>query len=109
MAKLFFAYGLGNAQYFPFDVGASAVLLRGRPTPEAVFEQIHRHRPTHFFGVPTAYAQLLAAMDRGVASDFSSVRLCASAGEALPASLFERWRPSITIFLPSRGELRSPT
>lgn len=92
VAKLFFAYGLGNAQYFPFDVGASAVLLRGRPTPEAVFEQVHRHCPTHFFGVPTAYAQLLAAMDRGVASDFSSVRLCASAGEALPASLFERWR-----------------
>jgi 4-hydroxybenzoate-CoA ligase len=92
VAKLFFAYGLGNAQYFPFDVGASAVLLPGRPTPEAVFEQVRRHRPTLFFGVPTAYAHMLAAMERGVASDFSSVRLCASAGEALPASVFERWR-----------------
>ena len=92
VAKLFFAYGLGNAQYFPFDVGASAVLFPGRPTPEAVFEQVRRHRPTLFFGVPTAYVQLLAAMERGVASDFSSVRLCASAGESLPAAVFSRWR-----------------
>lgn len=92
IAKLFFAYGLGNAQYFPYDVGAAAILLAGRPTPEAVFDQVRRHRPTLFFGVPTAYAQLLAAMDRGAAADFSSVRLCASAGEALPASVFERWR-----------------
>ncbi len=92
VAKLFFAYGLGNAQYFPFDVGASSVLYPGRPTPEAVFEQVRRHRPTLFFGVPTAYAQMLAAMDRGLPFDFSSVRGCASAGEALPATLFERWR-----------------
>ncbi len=92
VAKLFFAYGLGNAQYFPYDVGACAVLFPGRPTPEAVFEQVRRHRPTLFFGVPTAYAQLLAAMDRGASADFSGVRLCASAGEALPASVFEKWR-----------------
>jgi benzoate-CoA ligase len=92
IAKLFFAYGLGNAQYFPYDVGASCVLYPGRPTPEAVFEQVRRHRPTLFFGVPTAFAQMLAAMDRGVSADFSSVRACASAGEALPAPLFERWR-----------------
>lgn len=92
IAKLFFAYGLGNAQYFPYDVGASAVLFPGRPTPEAVFEQVRRHRPTLFFGVPTAYAQLLAAMERGSTADLSSVRLCASAGEALPASVFQRWR-----------------
>jgi 4-hydroxybenzoate-CoA ligase len=92
IAKLFFAYGLGNGQYFPYDVGASAVLYPGRPTPEAVFDQVRRHRPTLFFGVPTAYAQLLAAMERGSPADFSSVRLCASAGEALPASVFARWR-----------------
>jgi benzoate-CoA ligase len=92
IAKLFFAYGLGNAQYFPFDAGARAILFPGRPTPEAVFEQVRRHRPTLFFGVPTAYAQMLAAMERGSAADFGSVRLCASAGEALPASVFERWR-----------------
>jgi benzoate-CoA ligase family protein len=68
------------------------VLFPGRPTPEAVFEQVRHHRPTLFFGVPTAYALMLAAMERGVPSDFSSVRLCASAGESLPASVFERWR-----------------
>ena len=92
VAKLFFAYGLGNAQYFPFDVAAACVLFPGRPIPEAVFEQVRRHRPTLFFGVPTAYAQMLAAMERGIPADFSSVRACASAGESLPASLFERWR-----------------
>jgi len=92
VAKLFFAYGLGNAQYFPFHVGASAVLFAGRPTPDAVFEQVRRHRPTLFFGVPTAFANMLAAIEEGVAADFSSVRLCASAGEALPAAIFERWK-----------------
>jgi benzoate-CoA ligase len=93
VAKLFFAYGLGNAQYFPFHVGASAVLFAGRPTPEAVFEQVRRHRPSLFFGVPTAYASMLAAMEGGVAgADFSSVRACASAGESLPAAIFERFK-----------------
>ncbi len=92
IAKLFFAYGLGNAQYFPLHVGASAVLYEGRPTPEAVFAEVKRHRPTLFFGVPTAYANMLAAIDQGMEADFSSVRACASAGEALPAAIFERWR-----------------
>jgi benzoate-CoA ligase family protein len=93
VAKLFFAYGLGNAQYFPFHVGASAVLFAGRPTPEAVFAQVKRHKPTLFFGVPTAYASALAAIDGGGAeADFSSVRACASAGESLPGAIFERWR-----------------
>jgi 4-hydroxybenzoate-CoA ligase len=92
VAKLFFAYGLGNAQYFPFHVGASAVLFGGRPTPDAVFEEVRRHRPTLFFGVPTAYANMLAAMESGSTADFSSVRLCASAGEALPGAILERWR-----------------
>src|SRR5262249_14809523 len=66
IAKLFFAYGLGNAGYFPLDAGGVAILYRGRPTPEAVFDQVRRHRPTIFSGVPTAYAQMLAAMERGV-------------------------------------------
>jgi benzoate-CoA ligase family protein len=93
IAKLFFAYGLGNAQYFPFHVGASAVLFAGRPTPEAVFAQVKRHRPTLFFGVPTAYASMLAAFEADPSvADFSSVRACVSAGESLPAALFERWR-----------------
>ncbi|HEX9160093.1 MAG TPA: benzoate-CoA ligase family protein [Thermoanaerobaculia bacterium] len=92
VAKLFFAYGLGNAQYFPFHVGASAVLFPARPTPEAVFEQVRRHRPTLFFAVPTAFANMLGAMDSGAKADFSSVRLCVSAGEALPGAILERWR-----------------
>jgi len=92
VAKLFFAYGLGNAQYFPFHAGASCVLFPGRPAPEAVFAQVARHRPALFVAVPTAYAQMLAAMEKGAEADFSSVRLCVSAGEALPAPLFERWR-----------------
>ncbi len=95
VAKLFFAYGLGNAQYFPFHVGASAVLFSGRPTPEAVFAQVKRHRPTLFFGVPTAYANMLAAMEaegaRFSGADFASVRACASAGESLPGPVFSRW------------------
>ena len=92
IAKLFFAYGLGNAQYFPFHVGASAVLFAGRPTPAAVFDLVRAHRPTLFFGVPTAYANMLAAIDDGAAADFGSVRACVSAGEALPAAILERWR-----------------
>ena len=92
IARLFFAYGLGNAQYFPYDVGAACVLFAGRPAPDAVFDQVRRHRPTLFFGVPTAYARMLAAMEEGAAADFSSVRACASAGEALPTSVWERWR-----------------
>jgi len=92
IAKLFFAYGLGNAQYYPMDVGAAAILYPERPTPQAVFEQVARHKPTLFFAVPTAYAQMLAAIDDGARADFSSVRMCVSAGESLPAPLFGRWR-----------------
>ena len=91
-AKLFFSYGMGNAMAFPMSVGATTVLLPQRPTPEAVFEVMRRHRPTIFFGVPTLYASLLAHKDmtRGAGSD--RLRLCISAGEALPAPLGERWR-----------------
>jgi len=92
VAKLFFAYGLGNSQYLPYDAGAAGILFAGRPTPEAVFTQVRRHRPTLFFGVPTSYANMLAAIEKGAAADFSSLRACFSAGEALPPSLFERWR-----------------
>jgi 4-hydroxybenzoate-CoA ligase len=91
-AKLFFSYGMGNAMAFPLSVGATTVLLPQRPTPEAVFDVMRRYRPTIFFGVPTLYASLLAHKDmtRGAGSD--RLRLCISAGEALPAALGERWR-----------------
>ncbi|MGH7708887.1 MAG: benzoate-CoA ligase family protein [Vulcanimicrobiaceae bacterium] len=91
VAKLFFAYGLGNALYFPLDVGGAAILYGGRPTTESIFAQVAQYRPTLFFGVPTAYAQMLAAIDAGAAYDFSSVRVCVSAGEALPPTIFTRW------------------
>jgi benzoate-CoA ligase len=90
VAKLFFAYGLGNSLFFPFSVGAAAVLEPRRPTPELVAEVVRRHRPTLFFGVPTFFSALLAS---GTPDDtFASVRRGASAGEPLPATLFTRVR-----------------
>jgi benzoate-CoA ligase family protein len=91
-AKLFFAYGLGNSLYFPFRVGASAILYPGRPLPETMFEIITRERPTIFFGVPTLYAAMLARRDVEQRYDLSSLRVCVSAGEALPPELFGRWK-----------------
>jgi benzoate-CoA ligase len=91
-AKLFFAYGLGNAGYFPMAVGAQSILYPHRPTPETVFEVLARHRPTLFFGVPTLYAAMLAVKDAESRYDLSSLRLCVSAGEALPAELYRRWQ-----------------
>jgi benzoate-CoA ligase len=91
-AKLFFAYGLGNAGYFPMAVGAQSVLYPHRPTPEAVFEILTRHRPTLFFGIPTLYASMLAVKEAERRFDLSSLRLCVSAGEALPEEIYNRWR-----------------
>src|SRR5947209_8193066 len=90
-AKLYFAYGLGNNLYFPFGVGASTVHYAGRPLAEDMFQVVQQYRPTIFFGVPTLYANLLALPDAEKRFDFSSVRLCVSAGEALPADLFHRF------------------
>ncbi len=90
-AKLFFAYGLGNAMTFPLWAGATAVLSGQRPTPEMTFDIIEEHRPTLFFGVPTLYAAQLRALDEAP-RDLSSLRACVSAGEALPADIFRRWQ-----------------
>ena len=91
-AKLFFAYGLGNAMSFPMSVGATAILWPERPTPEAMFALMRNHRPTIFYAVPSLYTALLSheEMSRGAGSD--RLRLCVSAGEALPAHIGERWR-----------------
>ncbi len=86
-AKLFFAYGLGNGLYFPFGVGASTVLLPQRPTPAAVYETVRRERPSLYFGVPTLYGQMLE--EEGT---MDGVRLCVSAGEALPPDYIHRWK-----------------
>jgi benzoate-CoA ligase family protein len=90
-AKLFFAYGLGNGMTFPLWAGATSVLLETRPTPQSTFETIARFRPTLYFGVPTLYAAQLQALEAAPAS-LSSVRYCVSAGEALPADIFRRWK-----------------
>ena len=90
-AKLFFAYGLGNSLSFPLGVGAQAVVIAGRPGPEAMFEAIARFHPTIFFGVPTLFGAMLQVENAAARFDLSSLRFCVSAGEALPAELFRRW------------------
>jgi benzoate-CoA ligase family protein len=90
-AKLFFAYGLGNGMTFSLWVGASTVLDDSRPTPQSTFKTIERFKPTLYFGVPTLYAAQLQALETE-RPDLSSIRLCVSAGEALPADIFNRWR-----------------
>ncbi|MGE5722358.1 MAG: benzoate-CoA ligase family protein [Sphingomonadales bacterium] len=91
-SKLFFAYGLGNAMTFPLAVGATAVLWPHRPSPQGVFDIMRVHRPTIFYGVPSLYTALLAhhGICKGAGSD--RLRICVSAGEALPAPIGERWR-----------------
>jgi benzoate-CoA ligase family protein len=93
VARLFFAYGLGNAGYFPLSCGATTILSPGRPTPATIYAEIERYRPTIFYSVPTNYAALLAhKCAAGREFDLSSVRHAVSAGEALPAPLFERFK-----------------
>ena len=102
-ARLFFSYGLGNGMYFPLSVGGAAVLNSQAPTPEGIFKHLVKFRPTIFFGVPTLYGQMLDYKERqdresGVKADadsnheFSSVRICVSAGEALPTDIYYRWK-----------------
>jgi 4-hydroxybenzoate-CoA ligase len=96
-SKLFFAYGLGNAMSFPLSVGATAALWPHRPSPEGVFETMRRHRPTIFYGVPSLYTALLSHHEicKGAGSD--RLRICVSAGEALPAHIGERWRDTVGV------------
>ena len=91
-AKLFFAYGLGNALYMPFAVGATTILLSDPPTAPRVYDIIARYRPTLFFSVPTNYGMLLAHPPAEGDFDLSSVRHAVSAGEALPESLYRRFK-----------------
>ncbi|MCX5812566.1 MAG: benzoate-CoA ligase family protein [Proteobacteria bacterium] len=102
-ARLFFAYGLGNSGYLPFSVGASVVLSSQSPKPEGMFQYLEKFRPTIFFGIPTLYGQMLdykekqdeekgATPDPNSNHEFSSVRICVSAGEALPPDIYHRWK-----------------
>jgi benzoate-CoA ligase len=94
-AKLFFAYGLGNGLSFPLSVGATTVLMAERPTPDATFKRWTDartgHKPTIFFGAPTGFAGMLASPNLPAKSDVS-LRMCSSAGEALPAELGEKFK-----------------
>jgi benzoate-CoA ligase len=89
--KLFHAYGLGNGLSFPMSSGATAVLLKGRAAPDRIFEGVERFRPTLFFSVPALYAAMVKTSGRAKV-DFSSVRACVSAAEALPAAVLSRWQ-----------------
>ena len=89
-AKLFFAYGLGNAMTFPFAAGASIVLLADRPTPQSVVALLRAEKPTFFFGVPTLFAGILA--DQTATDLGGRLRFCVSAGEPLPREIGLRWR-----------------
>jgi len=89
-AKLFFAYGLGNALTFPLAVGATVILMAERPTPDAVFKRWVERKPTVFYGAPTGYAGILASPNLPKKSEVA-LRLCSSAGEALPREIGERF------------------
>jgi benzoate-CoA ligase family protein len=89
VSKLFFGYATGTNLMFPFAVGASAVLFRDRSTPEKLFEVIARHRPTVMASVPTTINKMVQAEGT---HDLSSLRVCISAGEALPEELYRRWK-----------------
>jgi benzoate-CoA ligase family protein len=98
-AKLFFAYGLGNAMSFPLWLGATSVLLAGAPSPDSTFEVIETYKPSVFYGVPTLYAAQLKALEvqGAVSRDLTSLRVCVSAGEALPAALYQRWKARVGV------------
>ncbi len=91
VAKLFFAYGLGNAMTFPMSVGATTVLLPERPTPDSVGALLRQHPVTVFFGVPTFYGAFLANPKAPAKSEVK-LRRCISAGEALPEEIAKTWR-----------------
>jgi acyl-coenzyme A synthetase/AMP-(fatty) acid ligase len=96
--KLYFGYAMGSNLLFPFSVGASAVLFEEHPSPAALFRRITRHRPTVLVNVPSAVNLMLAAPD-AAGQDLSSLRLATSAGEALPETLYHRWKEAFGVEL----------
>jgi 4-hydroxybenzoate-CoA ligase len=96
-AKLFFAYGLGNAMFCPMWVGATSVFYSERPTPQTVLEMLRGYQPTMFFAVPTLYAAMLADPECKPENVSSRLRLCFSAGEPLPAHVGEDWKKRIGV------------
>lgn len=96
-AKLFFAYGLGVGMAIPMSVGATTILQPDRPTPQTVLETLHRYNPTLFFGVPTLYASMLAEPDCRPENSSNRLRLCVSAGEALPEEVGKSWKRRMAV------------
>ncbi len=96
--KLFFGYATGSNLLFPFSVGASTALFTGRPTPEALFARIARHRPTILINVPKLIKEMVDYPD-AAAQDLSSLRFATSAGEALPPALYDRWMSTFGVEL----------
>lgn len=93
VAKMFFAYGLGNAMTFPMAVGATTILFASRPTPQAVFDILTSEHPSIFYAVPTFFAAMSAAHEQaGAGKASTSLRIATSAGEALPREIGERWQ-----------------
>ncbi|NOZ21548.1 MAG: benzoate-CoA ligase family protein [Planctomycetes bacterium] len=92
VAKLFFAYGLGNGLYFALRVGGTNVLLPGRPMPDTCYDLIDTYEPTIFYSVPTSYAALLHEAEKSGRDSLGKVRMCVSAGEPLPKPIFEAWK-----------------
>jgi 4-hydroxybenzoate-CoA ligase len=92
VAKLFFAYGLGNAMTFPMSAGATTILFSGRPTPDAAAEILNAHKPTVFCGVPTLYAAMVHYWEGGKTLPDTKLRTCISAGEALPEEIGKKWQ-----------------
>src|SRR5690348_1578344 len=91
-AKLFFAYGLGNALTFPMSVGATTILNSERPTPAVMFALMNKYNPTIFYGVPTLFAAMLNDEASKQARCGARLRICTSAGEALPESVGNAWK-----------------
>jgi len=94
VAKLFFAYGMGNGMYFSLSVGATSILWPGSPSPPNIFSVIEKHKPTLFFSVPSNYSTLLSYQREGGGPDFdlSTIRYAVSAGEALPTAIYHRFK-----------------
>jgi 4-hydroxybenzoate-CoA ligase len=92
VAKLFFAYGLGNALTFPMSVGATTVLNYERPTPARMFALLRDYDPSIFFGIPTLFASMLNDESLKDQPRFARLRICASAGEPLPESVGNNWK-----------------
>lgn len=98
LAKLFFTFGTGGNLLMPFSVGASTVLYAGSPrVAKDVLAQVTKYRPTIFYNSPTGYAMSLALPDLLTRFDLSSLRLCVSAGEALPAPIWQQWKETTGI------------